>query len=214
MFLNPFDTAGFLIKGLIVGIIASAPMGPVGVLTVQRTLNKGRWYGFVTGMGAALSDLLYALFTALGMSVALEFVERPNAVLYLKLLGSVMLFLFGLWTYNATPQVRRPSRNRGTLAHNMLTGLLVTLGNPLIILLFVALFARFDFVEAHFRWENVFGFVGIACGAFLWWFCLTGAIDRLRTRFQMKNIVRLNRAIGLVVMVASVVGFFYTIIYK
>ena len=54
----------FILKGLIIGIIASAPMGPVGVLTVQRTLNKGRWYGFFTGVGAAISDILYAAISS------------------------------------------------------------------------------------------------------------------------------------------------------
>ena len=58
-----------LIKGVVIGIMASAPMGPVGVLCLQRTINKGRWYGFVTGLGAALSDILYALLTGYGMSL-------------------------------------------------------------------------------------------------------------------------------------------------
>ena len=62
-------------KGLLIGIIASAPMGPVGVLCVQRTLNKGRWYGFVTGCGAALSDIIYAGITGLGMGLVVDFVS-------------------------------------------------------------------------------------------------------------------------------------------
>ena len=98
MFLNPLQAAELFIKGLIVGIIASAPMGPVGILVVQRTLNKGRWHAFVTGLGAAVSDLLYALFTALGMSLAMALMERNRTVLYLKLAGAVMLFVFGLGT--------------------------------------------------------------------------------------------------------------------
>ncbi|MBQ2459582.1 MAG: LysE family transporter [Bacteroidaceae bacterium] len=211
MFLNPLQAAELFIKGLIVGIIASAPMGPVGILVVQRTLNKGRWHAFVTGLGAAVSDLLYALFTALGMSLAMALMERNRTVLYLKLAGAVMLFVFGLYTYLARPAVRPPSKNRGTLAHNMLTGFAVTLSNPLIIFLFVALFARFDFVESEFRPETLFGFAGIVCGALLWWFCLTGVIDHVRTRFQMRNIVWLNHAIGALVMTASLVGLAYTL---
>ncbi|MCD8285333.1 MAG: LysE family translocator, partial [Prevotellaceae bacterium] len=56
MWIQPVDTLDLVVRGLIVGVVASAPMGPVGVLCVQRTLNKGRWYGFVTGVGAAVSD--------------------------------------------------------------------------------------------------------------------------------------------------------------
>ena len=59
-----FNILDFVFKGILIGVIASAPMGPVGILCIQRTLNKGRWYGFVTGIGAACSDIVYALFTA------------------------------------------------------------------------------------------------------------------------------------------------------
>lgn len=64
------DILGMILKGVLIGIIASAPMGPVGVLCIQRTLNKGRWYGFVTGIGAAMSDIIYAMLTGFGMSLS------------------------------------------------------------------------------------------------------------------------------------------------
>ena len=65
-----------ILKGLLVGIIASAPMGPVGILCIQRTMQKGRAYGIVTGAGAALSDIIYALMTGLGMSLVMDFIEK------------------------------------------------------------------------------------------------------------------------------------------
>lgn len=70
------DLLELILKGLLIGIIASAPMGPVGILCIQRTLNKGRWYGFVTGVGAAASDIIYALITGLGMSFVMDFIRR------------------------------------------------------------------------------------------------------------------------------------------
>ena len=87
------------VKGLIVGMVASAPMGPVGVLCIQRTLNKGRWYGLVTGLGAAVSDILYAIITGVGMSFVIEFIENPRTMYVLQLVGSVLLFVFGYYTY-------------------------------------------------------------------------------------------------------------------
>ena len=72
-------------KGLLIGIIASAPMGPVGILCVQRTLNKGRWYGFVTGCGAAVSDMIYAGITGLGMGLVVDFVSNDTNRFYLAL---------------------------------------------------------------------------------------------------------------------------------
>ena len=214
MWIYPFNTIALILKGLIVGIIASAPMGPVGVLVVQRTLNKGRWYGFVTGLGAALSDIIYAVITGLGMTFVMDFIERPRTMLYLKIGGSVMLFFFGLFTFffKPTPS-HHTSHGRGTLLHNMFTGFLVTLSNPLIIFLFVALFARFEFLDRSNRFELPFGYLAILVGACLWWFTLSGAIDKVRARFRMQNIVRVNRFIGVVVMLASVVGLVYFCYY-
>ena len=214
MWIYPFNTIALILKGLIVGIIASAPMGPVGVLVVQRTLNKGRWYGFVTGLGAALSDIIYAVITGLGMTFVMDFIERPRTMLYLKIGGSVMLFFFGLFTFFVKPTPsHHTSHGRGTLLHNMFTGFLVTLSNPLIIFLFVALFARFEFLDHSNRFELPFGYLAILVGACLWWFTLSGAIDKVRARFRMQNIVRVNRFIGVVVMLASVVGLVYFCYY-
>ena len=70
-FPEQLDIFEFIAKGILIGIIASAPMGPVGILCIQRTLNKGRWFGFITGVGAAVSDFIYALIVGLGMSLSL-----------------------------------------------------------------------------------------------------------------------------------------------
>ena len=212
MLLNPIDTFLIILKGLVVGIIVSAPMGPVGVLTVRRTLNKGRWFGLVTGLGAVVSDMIYALLTALCMSMVMEFYENSPSVRYFKWLAVTMLFLFGLYSFCVTPQpLRYPSRGRGTLAQNMLTGFLVAVTNPLIVVLFIALFDSFNFIKPEYHYEYIFGFAAIAVGACLWWFSLTKGIDRVRARFEMKNILRLNRAIGIVVMLAALVGLLHTL---
>ena len=71
MWFEPVNSLDFILKGLVIGVVVSAPMGPVGILCIQRTLNKGRWYGFVTGFGAAINDLVYALITSLGRAVLL-----------------------------------------------------------------------------------------------------------------------------------------------
>lgn len=77
---------GLISKGIVIGVLVSAPMGPIGMLCIQRTLNKGRWHGFVTGLGAALSDVIYAALTCLGMGVVVNFVEANQAPLQLSLI--------------------------------------------------------------------------------------------------------------------------------
>ncbi|MFW5539795.1 MAG: LysE family transporter, partial [Prevotella sp.] len=88
-----------ILKGILIGIIASAPMGPVGILCIQRTLNKGRWYGFITGVGAAVSDIIYAMFTGFGMSFVVDFINNPEYKFYLQIAGSLLLLLFGIYTF-------------------------------------------------------------------------------------------------------------------
>lgn len=200
------------IKGLIVGMVASAPMGPVGVLCVQRTLNKGRIYGLVTGLGAAVSDFIYALITGLGMSFVVEFIEQPRTMYILQLIGSVLLFGFGYYTFRSRPQLRPASHNRGTLTHNFVTSFIVTLSNPLIILLFIALFARFTFVVPEHPWQQALGFIAIFLGAMLWWGSLTYIIDKVRVSFDLNRIYIINRIIGVVVMVVSVLGLLSTLL--
>lgn len=213
MWIQHVDAIDLVFKGVIIGVVASAPMGPVGVLTVKRTLNKGRWYGLSTGMGAVVSDLIYALITGLGMSLVMDFVEKPRNMYLLQLIGAVMLFLFGLFTYNSNPtkSIRPSSNQRGTLLQNAMTGFIVTLSNPLIVFLFVALYARFAFIVPNHPFELAMGYVGIVVGATLWWYGLTYSINRVRNRFDIRGIVWLNRTIGVVVMVVSLLGFYFTL---
>ena len=200
------------VRGMVVGIVASAPMGPVGVLTVQRTLNKGRWYGFATGIGAAVSDLFYAVMTGLGMSFVMDFVGRPTTVLYLKLIGSILLFCFGAYTYYIKPAPpHKASGKRGSLWHNMITGFAITVSNPLIVFLFMALFAQFAFVIPDHPFEMVVGFASIVGGALLWWYGLSWLVDKVRTIFDDHGIRIINQIIGAVVIIFSVISLFGTV---
>ena len=198
-------------KGLLIGIIASAPMGPVGVLCVQRTLNKGRWYGFVTGCGAAMSDIIYAGVSNLELLLNLnvvDFVSNDTNRFYLQIVGSLMLLLFGLYTYRTDPtkNMRKPGQNKGTLTHNGITAFLVTLSNPLIIFLFMALYAQFAFgLQPERPIEMVAGFLSIVAGALVWWWGLTWLVDKIRTKFDTNGIRIINQIIGMLVILGSVV---------
>ena len=196
-----------LCKGVIVGIVVSAPLGPVGVLCIQRTLNKGRWFGFVTGLGAALSDICYALITGYGMSFMDELIVKHQ--LFLQFVGSIMLLAFGIYTFRSNPvkSLRPTSSNRGTYLHNFVTAFFVTFSNPLIIFLFIGLFARFSFVMpgSPLGFQLV-GYLAIILGALVWWFSITYFVNKVRTRFNVRGIWILNRIIGVVVMIAAIVG--------
>ena len=201
------STLELFVKGLLVGILASAPMGPVGILCIQRTLQKGRRYGLVTGAGAALSDIIYALITGLGMSFVMDFINNEQTLFWLKLVGNVMLFIFGLYMFRTDPKkcLRPTPKKKGTLMHNFVTSFLVTLSNPLIIFLFTALFALLTFVVPEHLFEQCVGYTSIVVGAMLWWFGLTYVIARMRNSFGLRGILILSRTVGTIVLVVSVV---------
>lgn len=207
------DILNFVFKGLLIGVIASAPMGPVGVLCVQRTLNKGRWYGLVTGAGAAVSDIIYAAITGLGMSFVMDFVNNGQNKFYLQIIGSVLLLIFGVYTYRSDPtrNIHKSSNQKGSLLHNGVTAFFVTFSNPLIIFLFMATFAQFAFVLPNHPFEMAVGFLSIVGGAMLWWFGLTWLIDKVGSRFDNSELKIINQIIGSVVMIFSVIMLFGTV---
>ena len=199
--------------------MASAPMGPVGVLCIQRTLNKGRWYGFITGIGACVSDIIYALFTGFGMSFVMDFVGNEHNRFLLQISGSVVLLLFGVYCYrsNPTKNMHKSTKNqKGTLVHNGITAFLVTLSNPLIIFLFIFLFAQFAFVVPNRPFEMTVGYVSIVGGALLWWFGLTWLIDKVRGKFDNNGILLINRVVGCIVVIFSLIMLLGTVfnLYK
>ena len=186
-----------IVKGFIIGVVVSAPLGPVGVLCIQRTLNKGRWYGFVTGLGASLSDIAYALLTGYGMSFVFDYINK------------------NIYTFRSNPvqSIRPASSNKGSYFHNFITAFFVTLSNPLIIFLFIGLFARFAFVQPGVVvFEEITGYLAIASGALVWWLGITYFVNKVRTKFNLRGIWILNRVIGSIVMLVSVAGLIYTLL--
>lgn len=201
------DILNWIFKGILIGIVASAPMGPVGVLCIQRTLNKGRWYGFVTGIGATISDLIYALITGLGMSFVMDLITNAHNRFFLQITGSVMLMAFGIYCYRSDPthKIHISGNKKGSLVHNGVTAFLVTFSNPLIMFLFMAAFAQFAFVIPNHPLQMVVGYVSIVCGALMWWFGLSWLIDKVRNKFDNGSIALINKIIGSVVVIFSLI---------
>ena len=209
----PINILDFIFKGMMIGVIASAPMGPVGILCVQRTLNKGRWYGLATGVGAAASDIIYAAFAGFGMSFVMDFITNTQNRFYLQIVGSFMLLCFGLYTYRSDPtkNMHQSGQQKGTLWYNIWTAFLVTFSNPLIIFLFMALFAQFAFVIPDHPFEMMIGFASIVGGALLWWYGLSWLVDKVRTIFDDHGIRIINQVIGAVVTLFACISLFGTV---
>ena len=204
---------GFLIKGLIVGFLASIPLGPVGVLCIQRTINKGRISGIFSGLGAATIDSFFALVAAFGLTYIINFIEEQQ--FYIQLIGGVVIIILGVKIFNTNPikQIRRHRRKKNKLIEDYFSVFFLTLSNPLAIFLFVAAFAGIGIVSSDD--SNVKSFLiisGVFLGATSWWATLTFFVDLFRKRFRLKQLWWINKIAGLLIIifgVAAMLAVFY-----
>ncbi|MDR2120118.1 MAG: LysE family translocator [Tannerella sp.] len=195
--------------------MVSAPMGPVGILCIRRTLSKGRWHGFVSGLGAVLSDVAYAAVSSLFMGLVVNFVE--TYIQLIELFGAIVLAVFGIYLLTNNP-VKNLKKNRdvkNTYFQDFVTAFLFTLSNALIVLLYIGLFAHFSFVlPVHSWWEITKGLIGIALGAVLWWFVITYLVSGLRRWFNIRRIHLMNRIVGAVILLLVIAQICYYYFFK
>ncbi|MBQ6078740.1 MAG: LysE family transporter [Muribaculaceae bacterium] len=190
-----------------IGVFLSAPMGPIGILCVQRTLNKGRNSGFFTGVGAAASDLFYCLLTGLGISLVTDFIA--DHVNILQVVGSIILIVYAIYmiVHNPVSQIKESLDQREDHWRDMVTGFLFTLSNPLIMFLIIPLFARFGFPLPEYKFYHIIlGYAFIVVGALLWWAVITFFVDKVRTHFNIRSMWLINRIIGIIVLLLSIYG--------
>lgn len=197
-----------LLRGFAIGVLISAPMGPIGMLVIQRTLCKGRLPAFFTGVGASLSDLLYCILTGAGIAFITDFIEQQQV--WLQLAGSVVLVVFGVYLFRKNPS-RRLQRRCGLEPADYWadagSGFLLTVSNPLILFFIIGLFARFNFLLPEFRFYHYLsGYLSIAAGALGWWFLITFLVDKMRGHFNVRSLYLINRIVGSLLIVFALVG--------
>lgn len=206
--MTPFDPFLYILpRGLAIGALISAPMGPIGMLVIQRTLSKGRWPAFFTGLGAALSDLVYCLLTGFCLSFITGFIDRHQ--LLITIFGSIVLILFGIFLYRKkqTGIIKNSSINASNFWSDFATGFLLTFSNPLILFFIIGLFARFNFILPEFRIEHYCaGYFSIFGGAMLWWYGITMLVSRLRSKLNVRTVSIINKVIGILLIAMGVFG--------
>ena len=182
-------------------------MGPIGILCIQRTLNKGRHSGLFTGVGAAASDLFYCLLVGLGISLITDFIA--DHVNILQIIGSIILIVYAIYMiiHNPVSQIKENLDQREDYWRDMVTGFLFTLSNPLIMFLIIPLFARFGFPLPEYKWYHIIlGYASIVLGALIWWAVITFFVNKVRTHFNIRSMWLINRIIGSIILVLSCYG--------
>lgn len=189
-----------LLKGILIGFMISVPLGPIGVLCVQRTLNKGRLSGFVSGLGAAGADTVFALLSGFGISIIIQFVEDQQ--IYFQIIGGAIILILGINIFYSNPikQIRMQRLNRNKLSQDFFSVFLLTLSNPMAVFFFLAMFTGVNLASGTISYFNLFIVVaGVSMGAALWWFLLSTVVSLFRHRFRLRNIWWMNKIAGAII---------------
>ena len=188
----------FLLRGLIIGFSIAAPVGPIGVLCIRRTLAEGRASGLVSGMGAATADAVYGCIAGFGLTFISNFLISQQV--WLRLIGGVFLCYLGLRTFLKKPVERVASAKGNGLVGAYVSTFVLTLTNPTTILSFAAIFAGLGVASANGNYVSAGVLVfGVFIGSALWWLILSSGVSVFRTKFTSYRLRWVNRISGIII---------------
>ena len=181
----------YIFRGILIGLMVSVPLGPMGVLIIQKTLQKGALAGFVAGMGAACADLFYATVAAFGLGFVINVIQTHELIL--QIIGGIFLIIVGLKIYfdNPLKQIRMKKRvTKKGLLGDFLT------------LFFLAVFAGASVFgdDPSYRIE-LFVLSGVVIGGGLWWYTLSTLVNIFRKKFRLRVLITINRVSGVLITV-------------
>lgn len=192
--------------GFLIGFAASVPLGPIGVLCIQRTLQRGNLSGFISGLGAAFSDTIYAIIAGFSISYVVAFIEEQ--FVWLQIFGASILLLLGVHIFRSNPAVQlRKQRNRkSSLLQDFGSTFLITISNPLAVFLFIAFFTSFRAINPD---TGLFGQLiligGVFAGAATWWLTLVSIVSLFRSALNLRRLFWINKIAGAIIIVFVIV---------
>ena len=190
------------IRGLVAGFALAAPMGPVAMLCVRRTLTRGRVQAITASLGAALADMIFGAVAGLGITVVNTFVNRHQTVI--GALGGAIVLATGIITYRTPIAISDGEIKAQSLWRDALAAFSMAITNPATMGASAGLFAAFGSIDAHFDPSGAFWLVaGVFSGSMVWWLVLVGAVGFIREGFLRRGLTRLNRIFGAIIAVCG-----------
>jgi threonine/homoserine/homoserine lactone efflux protein len=191
-----------LIKGLILGLTVSMPLGPIGIILINRTIKRGVLSGFFTGLGLAAADTLLAVFAALGFSVIIGFIKEERFII--SIIAGIIIIGIGVKVFLSNPvkDLRNREKVNKSLWRDFYSVFVLSISNPYTIFVFVAFFSGIH-MSGNVRPEMVPVFLipGVFIGAITWWLFLSYFISRFKKKIRLRMIVRINKVAGIVIIV-------------
>ena len=194
-------------RGLIIGFSIAAPVGPIGVLCIRRTLAEGRLAGFMSGMGAASADMFYGAVAAFGLTAVQNLLIGQSN--WLRIVGGIFLLYLGVKTFISKPSNEAAKSTRGGLFGAYLTTFFLTITNPITILSFLAIFAGLRLGETNGNYLSASVMVlGVFLGSAAWWLMLSTGVSLLREKFTPALLTWVNRLAGVIILTFGLVSLF------
>ncbi len=187
------------------GISVSAPLGPIGIIVLQKTLNKGILTGFLAGMGAAFADTLFAIIAGFGITIISDFLTGQQFMF--RSIGGVILILLGAKVFytNTIKQVRGQKASKGKVFGDFISVLFLTLSNPITIIVFGAIFAGVGIVGDNANTVSTsIMLLGIFSGATFWWLTLAISVNFFRHKIRLRSLWWINKIAGGIIVVLGV----------
>jgi threonine/homoserine/homoserine lactone efflux protein len=195
----------FLLKGIILGFSIAAPVGPIGVLCIRRTLAEGRIAGLVSGLGAATADLLYGCVAGFGLTFISQFLIDQE--LWLRLVGGLFLIYLGIRTFLSTGSNEEIQNQKSGLWSAYFTTFILTLTNPLTILSFAAIFAGLGIVNTGGDYASALLLItGVFTGSAFWWFLLSAGASFFQKKIDSHGLAWINRISGIIILVFGIIA--------
>jgi threonine/homoserine/homoserine lactone efflux protein len=195
----------FFIRGLLIGLSIAAAVGPMSILCIQRTLQRGQRYGLISGLGIATADAAYGCIAAFGLTLITQFLV--NQQFWIRLLGGLFLAYLGIRTLLSKPAERAATAKASSFISAYISTFLLTLTNPTTILSFVAIFAGIGVGGASKSYASASAVVlGVFVGSVLWWCILTSIVNFLRAGFTATWLLWMNRVSGSVILLFGILA--------
>lgn len=187
------------LKGLVLGIAITAPVGPINILCIRRSLNHGMKTGLLTGLGAAIADTFFGAVAAFSLTQVSDFLkDHQNA---LEFVGAGIFTVMGILLLRSRPPKETdPEPKKLSSFHAFSSGLLLTLHNPTTVFAFLVAFAAVNLGEHLSFAGSTLATLGVFTGALAWWITLSGISSRLRSKFTRERIHKLNLATGILLL--------------
>ena len=193
------ESLGIVIQGLVLGFSIAAPVGPVGVLCIRRSMTHGFRSGLISGLGAASADAFYGTVAAAGLTLVADFLISQR--FWLGLLGGGFLFYLGIKTLISSPKLEEPKEGKTVIGSDYFSTLLLTLSNPMTIFSFAAIFGGMSAQSLPvFRFSAFLLVLGVFIGSALWWLILSGSVGLLCSHATQAVLIWVNRISGLFII--------------